>query len=289
MIKVLVTGANGQLGQSFRYWASRFPKFEFTFSDLPELDLTNDLQLTHYFEKNTTDYVFNCAAYTEVDKAEEEIVLAHKLNELAVEKLCELAKKHRFRLVHFSTDYVFDGTNENPYKETHPHAPQSIYGASKSKGERALLNADIDAWIVRTSWLFSPYGKNFVKTIFSLLQNKTEINIVADQTGAPTYAIDLAKSVLEAVAQRSFGKGASVYHITNEGNTTWHEFATKIKELINADCEVKPVTTEDYPTLAKRPKYSVLSNEKFKKEFKIKSRSWEWVLADCLKKIKSES
>lgn len=285
MTKVLVIGAKGQLGQSFQYLAPHFPHFEFFFKDLPEFNLLDQGQLERYFKTTPTDILINCAAYTAVDQAEDESKMAQQLNAVAVDSLCQLSKTFGFKLIHFSTDYVFDGTASKPYKESDLTNPIGVYGQTKAEGEAVMRSSEIDGWIIRTSWLFSPYGKNFVKTIFSLLQNKDEINVVADQTGSPTYAIDLAAATLKALEQKPVFDGVKVYHYTNSGHTTWYGLALAIQQQINTPCQIHAVDTANYPTKAKRPKYSVLGCEKIKKEFNLNPQFWESALKDCLKKI----
>jgi len=286
MTKVLVIGAQGQLGQSFQYWAPHFPNFQFFFKDLPEFNLLEYENLKQYFTTTSINIVINCAAYTAVDQAEDESKTARQLNASAIESLCQLSKIFGFKPIHFSTDYVFDGTSSKPYKENDPLNPTGVYGQTKAEGEKVMHFAGIDGWIIRTSWLFSPYGKNFVKTIFSLLRNKAEINVVADQTGSPTYALDLAAATLKGLDQNPVFNGVKVYHYTNTGHTTWHGLASAIQRQINTNCKIHPIDTAAYPSKAKRPKYSVLSCEKIKKEFKLNPRSWESALSDCLKMIK---
>ena len=202
MTKILVTGANGQLGQSFRLVADQFPKFQLLFIDLPEVDLLDIRQLQAFFKANPVHFVINCAAYTSVDQAEDEVELTLETNLNIVSNLCELSQRFQFRIVQLSTDYVFDGTASKPYETDEPVNPIGVYGKSKAAAEQAILNAQIDAWIVRTSWLFSPFGNNFVKTIYSLLQNRNKIDVVADQTGSPTYALDLSRFILQAISQK---------------------------------------------------------------------------------------
>ena len=285
MIKILVTGANGQLGQSFQYWAPAFVDFKFFFYDLPELNLLYHKQLEYFFQSTTIDIVINCAAFTAVDQAEDYPEMAEKLNSVAIDALCKLSKNYGFKLIHFSTDYVFDGKSYEPYKESDHLNPIGVYGQTKAKGEAVILSAGIDGWIIRTSWLFSPYRKNFVKTIISLLKNKDEIKVVADQTGSPTSALDLAADTLKVLNQNPIFNGVNIYHYTNSGHTTWYGLAIAIKKQINTDCKIHPVDTAAYPTKAQRPKYSVLSCEKIKKEFNLNPQSWESALNDCLKKI----
>lgn len=286
MTKILVIGAQGQLGQSFQYWAPHFLDFEFFFKDLPKFNLLDHDQLEQYFKSNPIDVVINCSAYTAVDQAEDEPKMARQLNAVAIDTLCKLSKSYGFKLIHFSTDYVFDGTASKPYKESDPLKPIGVYGQTKAEGEDVMCSAGIDGWVIRTAWLFSPYAKNFVKTIFSLLRNEDEIKVVADQTGSPTYAPDLAQAVLQAMSQKPTFSGVEIYHFANAGQTTWHGLATEIKKLLSSSCVIRPVTSADYPTKAKRPKYSVLSCEKIKKEFNFTPRSWQSALEECLKKIK---
>lgn len=285
MTKILVIGANGQLGQSFQYWGPYFPHFKMLFKDLPEFNLLDQDQLERYFQSTAIDVVINCAAYTAVDQAEDQPKNAHQLNATAINSLSELSKAYGFKLIHFSTDYVFDGSADTPYGEDDPLSPLGIYGKTKAEGEAVMQSAGIDGWIIRTSWLFSPYGKNFVKTIFSLLQNKDEINVVADQTGSPTYAIDLAAATLKALDQKPAFDGVKVYHYTNSGHTTWYRLALAIQQQINTNCKIHAVDTATYPTKAKRPKYSILSCEKIKKDFNLDPQAWESALKDCLKRI----
>ena len=285
MTKILVIGANGQLGKCFQYWSQDFTDFKFFFKDFPELNILNHKQLEYFFQSKTVDIVINCAAYTAVDEAENHSEEAEKLNSDAVCALCKFSKNYGFKLIHFSTDYVFDGTASKPYKENEYLKPIGVYGRTKAEGEAVMRSAGIDGWIIRTSWLFSPYGKNFVKTIFSLLQNKEEINVVADQTGSPTYALDLAAAILKVLNQNPIFNGVNIYHYSNSGHTTWYGLATAIKRQINSNCKIHPVDTAANPTKAKRPKYSVLSCEKIKKDFNLKPQPWESALIDCLKKI----
>ena len=285
MTKILVIGAKGQLGQSFQHWATHFPAFEFFFEDLPQFDLLDHQQLHQYFTSTSINIVINCAAFTAVDQAEDEPVQAEQLNTVAIDSLCKLSKTFGFKLIHFSTDYVFDGSAHTPYGEDHPLSPLGVYGQTKARGEALMQSTGIDGWIIRTSWLFSPFGKNFVKTIFSLLQNKDEINVVSDQTGSPTYALDLAAATLKALDQTPSFDGVKIYHYTNSGHTSWYGLAKAIQRQFNTPCRIHAVDTDAYPTKAQRPKYSVLSCEKIKKEFNLDPQDWESALKDCLKKI----
>ena len=287
MSNILVTGANGQLGKSFKLVAEQFLNFKFFFVDLPEVDLRIKDQLDPIFEANLIHFVINCAAYTKVDQAEDKVELTLETNLNIVSNLCELSKKHHFKIIQFSTDYVFDGNASKPYETDEKVNPIGVYGKSKAAAEQAILKAEIDAWIIRTSWLFSPFGNNFVKTIFSLLENKNKIDVVADQTGAPTYAPDLAKFILLAISQKPDFEGPEIFHFTNTGATTWFDFACAIKNELNTDCVINPIRTEDSPSKAKRPKYSVLSCEKTINEFNLNPNSWELALKDCLNYLKN--
>ena len=286
MTRILVIGAKGQLGQSFQYWAPHYPNFEFLFKDLPELNILNKEHLEEYFKKTPVSYVINCAAYTAVDQAEDHPDEAQGLNVNAIDSLCVLSIQFGFKLIHFSTDYVFDGAKNSSYAEDDRPRPTGIYGKTKARGESVMLKSGIDGWIIRTSWLFSPYGKNFVKIIFFLLQNKDEINVVADQTGSPTYALDLAAATLKVLDKCPLFDGVKVYHYTNSGHTTWYGLAKAIQSQVDTNCKIHPVNTAEYLSKAPRPKYSVLSCEKTINEFNLNLNSWELALKDCLNKLK---
>ena len=286
MTRILVIGAKGQLGQSFQYWAPHYPNFEFFFKDLPELNILDKEQLEKFFKKTPVSYVINCAAYTAVDQAEDHPDEAQGLNVNAIDSLCVLSIQFGFKLIHFSTDYVFDGAANSSYAEDDRPRPIGIYGKTKARGESVMLKSGIDGWIIRTSWLFSPYGKNFVKVIFSLLQNKDEINVVADQTGSPTYALDLAAATLKVLDKSPLFDGVKVYHYTNSGHTTWYGLAKAIQSQVDTNCKIHAVNTDEYLSKAPRPKYSVLSCEKTINEFNLNLNPWELALKDCLIKLK---
>ncbi len=281
---ILITGANGQLGSEIKAIASQFLAFDFLFTDVDSLDLLNKGALCTFAADKKIDYVINCAAYTAVDKAETEIELCYSINRDAIKNLAEVFSTSR--IIHVSTDYVFDGTATRPYRETDPTNPQSVYGKSKLEGEEALLNADVEAIIIRTAWLYSPYGNNFVKTMIRLGSERSEVNVVCDQEGTPTYAADLARSILNMVLyseQIDFPSG--VYHYSNEGKTTWYEFASKVMELAKLDCKVNPIPTNEYPTPAARPKYSVLDKTKIKETFTLPVPQWEESLENCISRL----
>ena len=285
MSNILITGSNGQLGQSFKFCSSEYQKFNFVYKDFFQLNICDENQLRNFLEKEKISFLINCAAYTNVDNAEQEIEKTQKINTNAVEILTHLSLEYQFKLIHFSTDYVFDGNSNKPYVENSKVSPKGIYGKTKAEGEKVILNSNADAWIIRTSWLFSPFGKNFVKKILFLLQKKNKINVISDQIGSPTYALDLARDILKILSDKISNNGSGIFHYSNAGQTTWYEFALKIKELSKLSCNINPIETDEFRSSARRPKYSVLSSENFKKEFKIRPRPWELALEDCLSKM----
>lgn len=288
MKNILVTGSNGQLGNELRNISSHYPGFNMIFTDLPELDITERLECESFIRKYNIDFLINCAAYTAVDKAESEPELAYKLNKEAPVMLAELAVKNNFTLVHISTDYVFNGRHFEPYTEENSPKPASVYGKSKLEGEQAILHSSSNAIIIRTSWLYSAYGHNFVKTILRLAKENKQIRIVFDQIGSPTYAFDLANTILEIIEKKTIS-GQGVYHYSNEGVCSWYDFARTIIELAGSDCEVVPIRSEEYPTPAPRPAYSVMDKGKIKHGFKIQIPWWKDSLALCLKNMKKQN
>ncbi len=284
MKKVLVTGSKGQLGNELREQSGLFPGFDFTFIDVEELDLIDDRQVFCFFAKQQFDYVINCAAYTAVDKAESEPGLAKLVNSNAPEILVRAATEYNpdVKIVHISTDYVFDGKNYRPYKEDDPVNPVSVYGKTKLEGENAIKGFD-NVMIIRTSWLYSSFGHNFVKTVLRLAAEKDKLTIVSDQVGTPTYAGDLAAAILQIIAESSFTNG--IYHYSNEGVASWYDFAKAILEEKRMEKPVIPIKTEDFPTPAKRPFYSVLDKTKIKKTFGLEIPHWRDSLRRCLEKL----
>ena len=286
---ILVTGSNGQLGQSLKSLATQHPQYQFTFIDCVELDLSNSNSIANYFKQNQFDLIINCAAYTAVDKAEQEQELANVINHLAVKQLAEIAKQYDSILIHISTDYVFDGTGYKPYLENDQTNPQSVYGASKLKSEQAIQNIAPKAIIIRTSWLYSEYGANFVKTMLRLGQDRESLNVIVDQVGTPTYAKDLATAILKIIDvcctnQNFFVQEQQVqlYHYSNEGVCSWYDFAKTIFEYTNVPCTVSAIETKDYPTAAKRPHYSVLNKAKIKQTYNLSIPYWKDALQACL-------
>lgn len=285
MPKILVTGANGQLGSEFRELSSAYPQYTFTFTDRDTLDLSNLCKMEDYFEDKVFDAIINCAAYTAVDKAENENDLADAINHRAVSMLAKIAKLQNISLVHISTDYVFDGKNHRPYIESDPTDPQGVYGKTKCDGENAILNiAPQNTIIIRTSWVYSAYGNNFVKTMLRLGKERDSLGVIFDQVGTPTYARDLAQAVLEILPQIK-NESPEIYHYSNEGVASWYDFATAIFELTGIECTVNPITSDEYPTPAKRPYYSLLNKSKIKNNFNISIPYWRNSLQECLKTL----
>jgi dTDP-4-dehydrorhamnose reductase len=291
-MKVLITGSNGQLGSEIRELASDYENLECIFKDLPELDICDTDALNTFIIDQHINVVINCAAYTAVDKAEEDPEIAEQVNTKAVLNLVNALEKVDGKLIHISTDYVFDGNHSQPYKESDPVSPVGVYGETKRAGELAVLNSSIDAIVIRTSWLYSGYGNNFLKTMLRLGNEKKSIQVVFDQKGTPTFANNLAKTCLDILSDASstkISKKGSHYHYSNEGVTSWYDFASAIMEISNIDCKVIPIETKDYPTQARRPLYSVLDKSKIKSDFKAIIPHWRDSLANCIKKINHNS
>ena len=287
-MRVLITGSKGQSGSEIKELASEYENLQCVFKDLPELDICDAEILNTFIIDQHINAVINCAGYTAVDKAEEEALIAQKVNSEGVLSLANALKKVDGKLIHISTDYVFDGNHSQSYKESDPVSPVGVYGKTKRAGELAVLNSSIDAIVIRTSWLYSMYGNNFVKTMLRIGNNKKSIQVVSDQLGTPTYAKDLAKTCLDILSDAgstNISKKGSLYHYSNEGVTSWYDFATAIMEISNIDCKVIPIETKDYPTEARRPMYSVLDKSKIKSDFKVTIPHWRDSLTNCIKKI----
>jgi dTDP-4-dehydrorhamnose reductase len=285
--KILVTGANGQLGNEIRLLAEQYTEFDFDFTDINELDLCHPEAVLDYCEKLQPAYIINCAAYTAVDKAEDDVELCYKVNRDAVENLAKAATAVGARILHVSTDYVFDGSNTTPYMESDPVCPASVYGKSKLEGENVLRQYCPDSVIVRTAWLYSTFGNNFVKTMLRLGKEKETISVVTDQIGSPTYAGDLALALMKIVSDSECGRfQPGIYHYSNEGVCSWFEFTLKIHELASiTTCKVLPVLAKDYPSKVNRPAYSVLSKLKIKTNYGLSIPNWETSLAACISKL----
>ncbi|WP_271768244.1 dTDP-4-dehydrorhamnose reductase [Aquimarina algiphila] len=279
IISVLVTGANGQLGKCFRdIAAGSSPKIRWTFMSSNEMDITNEAEVANVFNNDSFHFLVNCAAYTAVDKAEEEISKAYQINAEAVKVLAENCKKHQTTFIHISTDFVFDGTKKTPYEITDKVNPLNVYGQSKLKGEEYIRELLDNYYIIRTSWVYSIYGGNFVKTMLKLGDNRKEIGVVNDQIGAPTYAPDLAKFIVDIIA---FPDYFGIYHYCNKGKISWYDFAKTIFRITDKTIKIEPVPTESYPTPAKRPKFSLLSTLETEKTFQVSIPNWD----ESLKKM----
>ncbi|NCO14573.1 MAG: dTDP-4-dehydrorhamnose reductase [Shewanella sp. CG18_big_fil_WC_8_21_14_2_50_42_11] len=260
--RVLVTGKNGQFGQSLQKIAGDYPKFDFRFVGREELDLVSSASIVAFFADKKFDAIINCAAYTAVDKAESEPELADQINHIAVKQLAHIAKEMDAILIHISTDYVFDGTNHKPYVETDPTNPRNMYGVTKLKGEQAMLAINPRGAIIRTSWVYSEFGNNFVKAMLRLGQERDSLNIISDQVGSPTYATDLAEACITVITSNN--NDMEIYHYSNEGVCSWYDFAKAIFQIAKINCYPNPIETKDYPTPAQRPHYSLLNKAKIK-------------------------
>ena len=289
-MRILITGSNGQLGSEIKELAANYKKADFIFKDLPELDICDFEALQAFIIDHNINAVINCAAYTAVDKAEEETIIAKKVNYEGVLNIVNALQAVNGKLIHISTDYIFDGNHFLPYKESDPVSPIGVYGETKRAGELAVINSDLDSIVIRTSWLYSSYGNNFVKTMLRLGNEKENLGVIFDQVGTPTFARDLAKACLEiltAVNSAKISNNGNLYHYSNEGVASWYDFAISIMELGGQNCKVNPIQTKDYLTLAKRPQYSVLNKSKIKTDFKIEIPYWRDSLKDCIEKIKN--
>ncbi|MCZ8168370.1 MAG: dTDP-4-dehydrorhamnose reductase [Flavobacterium sp.] len=274
---VLVTGAAGQLGQSLQHIAQSYPGFEWVFCDSTELDITSTASITAVITKVKPHYCINAAAYTAVDKAEAEPEKAHLINAMGPENLAKICTEHGTTLVHISTDFVFDGTQTTPYTETNPTAPLGVYGASKLAGEQTIQNHSKAYYIIRTSWVYSPFGNNFMKTMMRLAAERDSLSVVNDQIGTPTNALDLAALLIELIQKDSAMEvhPYGIYHYSNEGQCSWYEFAKAIFEKNSITIPVQPITTDQFPTPAKRPAYSVMDKAKIKRNFDIAILDWK--------------
>ena len=279
---VLVTGASGQLGQSIQFIASQYPEMQFIFANSRDLDITNELKVYDFFNSNKIDYCINAAAYTAVDKAESDVERATTINVLGSRFLAQACQKHSITLIHISTDFVFDGTASSPYLETDVTSPLGVYGQTKLDGENEVKNHCKNHFIIRTSWVYSQFANNFMKTMLRLVKDRTELNVVADQIGTPTNAVDLADAILQIISfdirHSTFDK-YGIYNFSNQGQCSWYDFAIEIFKQNKISIIVNPISTEAYPTPAQRPKYSVLDKSKIKTTFGLTIRDWKDALA----------
>jgi len=285
-----VTGKNGQLGKSLQKFILNFDHLEFTLVGREEFDLSSSESISKYFETHSHfDIIINCAAYTEVDRSEEETDLVDKINHLAVKQLAEFANSNNAKLIHISTDYVFDGKNESPYLESDNPNPINVYGKTKLLGEKAILGTMVNnAMIIRTSWLFSEFGNNFVKIMLKLGSENNEISVVNDQKGSPTYANDLAQAILDIISNDTFIEKdfpSEIYHFSNLGETNWCEFSKEIFKLRDLKCKVIPISSKQYSSIALRPRNTAMSPEKIKENFRLHIQTWQNSLKNCLENI----
>ena len=280
-MNILITGCNGQLGSEIRQLECQYPQHQYFNTDVEELDITNQLAVEDYIARNEIDGVVNCAAYTAVDKAESAKELCTSLNTVAPAYLAAAIQKRNGWMIHISTDYVFDGTKHTPYVETDTPCPDSVYGSTKLAGELGVSKFCNRSMIIRTAWLYSTYGNNFVKTMIRLGNERDELGVIFDQIGTPTYARDLAVVIMTAIEK---GVTPGVFHFSNEGVISWYDFAKAIHRLAGVkDCKVKPLHTAEYPTAARRPAYSVLDKTKIKETYGITIPYWEESLEECIK------
>jgi len=292
--KILVTGANGQLGMELQQLAPGNPGFDFVFTTRDQLPLNDLNAISRFISEHNPQYCINCAAYTAVDKAESEKDLAYRVNAEAPGVMANACKENHIHFIHISTDYVFNGNGTSPYKEDDQTDPVNLYGASKLDGEKLVMENDPNSIIIRTAWVYSEFGKNFVKTMLRLMADKEQISVVSDQYGTPTYAADLAEAIMKIISTFENHTSTSpltthngIYHFSNEGQISWYDFAVAIKDIIGSSCKVNPITTPEYPTPAKRPAYSVLDKTRIRDTFNVPIKDWKASLAVCLEKIKN--
>lgn len=282
-MNILITGANGQLGNEIRR-AAKGAKDNYVFTDIDLLDICNKTAVEKTVEREKAELIVNCAAYTDVDRAEKDEEKAHRLNCLAVRNLAEVAKKFGAVLIHVSTDYVFDGRSCVPYTEEQECRPTGVYGKTKYEGERAIVDSGCKYIIIRTSWLYSVWGKNFVKTMLGLTKDKDNIGVVFDQVGTPTFAGDLARAVVRIVEKRLTDR-QGIYHFSNEGVSSWYDFALEICKLAKNKCGIEPIHSKDFPSKVERPHFSVLDKSKFKQTFGCKIPHWRQSLEGCVEEL----
>ena len=285
-MNVLVTGGNGQLGSEIKYKIEQFCNWNFIFTDVADLDITNLTALQDFVEQHSINAIINCAAYTAVDLAETDNNKAYLINVIGAENLGEVSKENHIKLIHISTDFVFDGRKCLPYSENDIPNPLGVYGKTKLEGEQKILETNPTAIIIRTAWLYSAYGNNFVKTMLKLGGERAALKVVYDQIGTPTWASDLADVLLLLLYKSENGKEIKgVYHFSNEGTASWYDFAFEIMSISTSKCQVLPIETKDYPTLAQRPSYCVLNKSKIKNDLGIQIPHWKRSLQKCIAEL----
>lgn len=284
-MNLLVTGCYGQLGTELRKIASTDTVHTWFFTDIDTLDICDETSVNAFFERHQIEICVNCAAYTAVDQAEDDAEMAEKVNVQAPRILANACQRQGATLLHISTDYVFDGQGDHPYREDEPTAPVSVYGRTKRDGERAIIDSGCHYLIVRTAWLYSSTGKNFVKTMLRLADTRDTVSVVCDQIGTPTWAGDLAQVLVRLIEKYGKSPVAEVFHFTNKGVTNWADFAAAIFDLAGKPCKVLPITTDQYPTKATRPAYSVLDKTKIKQALGMDIPFWRDSLSKCLEEF----
>lgn len=287
MTTILITGSHGQLGNEMQLAALRYSKFKYIFTDVEELDICNKSAIDTFVKNNDVNIIVNCAAYTAVDKAEDDVELCYKINRDAVQNIAEIALKYSLKVIHVSTDYVFDGTNHIPYSENDEVCPATIYGKSKLEGELILQQIiSQQSIIIRTSWLYSSFGNNFVKTMMKLGSERDKLNVIFDQIGTPTYAADLADVIMKIISNDTFKSG--IYHFSDEGVCSWYDFTKTIHRLAGIKCDVQPIESKDYPARTPRPHFSVLNKAKIKANYDFRIPHWEESIEKCINILKSK-
>lgn len=284
MAKILITGANGQLGNELKIVSKNYFGHEYVFTDIDQLDITDPSKTAAYINNYRPDWIINCVGYNHVDKAESDFETALLVNGTAVKNIADVIRDSTTRFIHISTDYVFDGNSRVPYSDSSITRPLSAYGKSKLEGEKAALT-HYGSMVIRTSWLYSSFGNNFVKTIIRLANEKKTLQVVSDQTGTPTYACDLAEAIMKIVVgviRNQIAFNAGIYNYSNEGVCSWHEFALAIVEEAGIDCQVQPILTKDYPAAARRPEYSVMNKAKIKENYNLTIPLWRDSLKKCI-------
>ena len=288
-MKILVTGCNGQLGNEFQKIAKFDIEHNWLFTDIDTLNICDENALNIYFKENNVDICINCAAYTAVDKAEDEADKAREINALAVKKIAQVCKSTDSLLIHISTDYVFDGTSIRPYLETDSVSPNSVYGKTKAEGEQNIIASGCSYIIVRTSWLYSSFGNNFVKTMLKLGSDRASVNVVDDQNGNPTWAYDLANAIILLIQRFDSKNVKEIFNYSNEGTIPWNNFAEAIFYIGGKNCEVKPISTKEYGSKANRPAFSALDKTKIREYTGIKIPFWRESLIKCIEEIKNNN
>jgi dTDP-4-dehydrorhamnose reductase len=284
-MNILITGANGQLGNEIRLLSKESRKDSYFFTDIAELDITKVPEIEAFVKENKINIIINCAAYTNVDKAEDDAELADLINNKAVENLAIVAKEYGCTLIHISTDYVFSGKGNLPYKEEQTTAPLGVYGKTKLAGEEAILRIGCKCLIIRTAWLYSEFGNNFVKTMIRLTTEKDFLKVVFDQVGSPTYARDLAGLIFSIIEKRQYEECQGIYHFSNEGVCSWYDFAKEISLMAGTDCNIQPCHSDEFPSRVKRPAFSVLDKTKVQKDFQYTIPYWKDSLKQCINRL----